>query len=237
MIDPLIKILKTRLGDRVEILYFMDDLKASMDSVETARTVHDIVKRYTNAVGMVINNKKSAIHLKVETLLPLSLQEIPRLDEMTYKYLGFEMKKGEVERKEMMRKLEERIREKLEELTKMVETFESKNWIQFINQNVMSVVRFYSGPVKFTLGWLDRTDQMIRQHLTQQGLLMKRGMATSRLSMSPDDMGLGLKSCVGVYLLELVRLLLQYKWGTIFRQEWFWRMEELTKRNNKGVWL
>ena len=39
-----------------------------------------------------------------------------------------------------------------------------------------------------------------------------------------------------VYLIELVRLLLQYKWGTIFRIEWFWRMEELTKRNGKCVW-
>ena len=55
--------------------------------------------------------------------------------------------------------------------------------------------------------------------------------------MDPDDMGLGLKSCVAVYLLELVRLFLQYKWGTIFRSEWFWRMEELTKRNGKGVWM
>ena len=55
--------------------------------------------------------------------------------------------------------------------------------------------------------------------------------------MSLDDMGFGLKSSVSVYLLELVRLLLQYKWGTIFRQEWFWRMEELTKRNGKGAWV
>ena len=61
------------------------------------------------------------------------------------------------------------------------ESFESKNRIHFINQNVMSVVRFFSGPVKFTLGWLDRIDRMIRRHLTQQGMLMKRGMATSRL--------------------------------------------------------
>ena len=77
---------------------------------------------------------------------------------------------------------------------------------------------------------------MIRQHLTRRGMQMKRGMATSRLYMSPDDMGIGLKSCVAVYLLELVRFLLQYKWGTFFRQEWFWRMEELIKRNGKGVW-
>ena len=55
--------------------------------------------------------------------------------------------------------------------------------------------------------------------------------------MRLDDMGIGLKSCVAVYLLELIRLLLQYKWGTIFRQERFWRMEELTRRNGKGAWL
>ena len=68
-------------------------------------------------------------------------------------------------------------------------------------------------PIKFTLGWLDRVDKMIRQHLTGQGMLMKRGMATSRLYMKPDYMGVWLKSCVAVYLLEVVRILLQYKWG------------------------
>ena len=71
---------------------------------------------------------------------------------MTYKYLGFEMKNGEVDRKDIMEKLEERILLKLEEPTKRVEVFETRNWIHFINQNVMSVIRFYSGPVKFTLG-------------------------------------------------------------------------------------
>ena len=90
------------------------------------------------------------------------------------------------------------------------------------------MVRFYSGPVKFALEWLERVDRMIRQHLTQQKMLMKRGMETSRLYISHDDMGMWLKSCVAVYLLELVRLLLQYKWGTIFESEWFWMVEELT---------
>ena len=42
---------------------------------------------------------------------------------------------------------------------------------------------------------------------------------------------------MAVYLVELVRILLQYKWGTIFRHEWFWRMKELTKRNGKGIWI
>ena len=113
MIDPLIKVMKTRLGDRVEIIYYMDDLKASTDNVETARAVHVIVKKYSLSVGMVINNKKSAIQMDVDTPLPEPLQEIPRMDDVTYKYLGFEMRKGEVERKEMMNKLEERIKEKL----------------------------------------------------------------------------------------------------------------------------
>ena len=35
----------------------------------------------------------------------------PRMDETIFKYLCFEMKKGEVERKEMMSKLKERARE------------------------------------------------------------------------------------------------------------------------------
>ena len=111
-------------------------------------------------------------------------------------------------KKMMMKRLEDRIKEKLEEPTKRIEIFESRNWVQYVNQNIMSVVRFLSGPVKFTLGWLDRIDKMIRQHLTQQGMMMKRGMATSRLNMKPDDMGFCLKSCVGVYLLELTRILL-----------------------------
>ena len=62
-------------------------------------------------------------------------------------------------------------------------------------------------------------------------------METSRLYVKPDDTGIGLKNCVAVYLLEFVRILLQYKWGTIFKSEWFLRMEETTKRNGKGVWL
>ena len=56
---------------------------------------------------MVINNKKSAIQLNTETQLPPSLQDIPRLDETAYSFLGFEMKKGDVDREQMMRKLEE----------------------------------------------------------------------------------------------------------------------------------
>ena len=52
----------------------------------------------------------------------------------------------------MMKKIEERIREKLEEPTEVVELFETENRIQFIDQNVMSVVRFFSGPVKFAIG-------------------------------------------------------------------------------------
>ena len=128
----------------------------------------------------------------------------------------------------MMGRQEEKIKEKLKEPTWTVDVFEARNWIRFINQKVMSVIRFFSGPVKFAIGWLDKIDMMIRQHLTSQGSLMKRGMATSRLYMNHDDMGLGLKSCIGVYPLQLGRVLIRYKWGTIFGSEWFWRMEEMT---------
>ena len=65
----------------------MDDLKASTTSIESAQRIHKIVKEYASSVGMVINAKKSAIQLSVETPLPEPLQEIPRMDEITYKYL------------------------------------------------------------------------------------------------------------------------------------------------------
>ena len=52
-------------------------------------------------------------------------EETLRMDETTYKYLGFEMKNGDVDRKEMMAKLEEWIREKLDEPSKRVEVFET----------------------------------------------------------------------------------------------------------------
>ena len=79
--------------------------------------------------------------------LPRSLQDIPRLDEATYRYLGFETIKGEVDRDQMMAKLEERTREKLEQPANMVECFEARNLNQCINQNVMSVIWFFSGHV------------------------------------------------------------------------------------------
>ena len=77
MIDPLIKILKRGVGDETEILYYMDDLKASMSSIGTAEKVHETVKRFAEAVGMVVNNKKCAIQLNVERPIPESLQDIP----------------------------------------------------------------------------------------------------------------------------------------------------------------
>ena len=70
MIDPLIKIIKTKLGDQVEVLYYMDDLKASTTSIRNAEQVHAMVKMYAQSVGMVINSKKSAIQLSFETHLP-----------------------------------------------------------------------------------------------------------------------------------------------------------------------
>ena len=64
------------------------------------------------------------------------------MDDMTHKYLGFEMKKGEVERKEMMKRLEERIDEKLKEPTQRVEVFEARNRIHAMKTKTL---RAWSG--------------------------------------------------------------------------------------------
>ena len=154
---------------------------------------------------------------------------------MMYKYLGFEMKKGEVDRKEMAKRPEEWKWVKLEDPTRRAETFEARNWTMHLNQNTMGVVRFFSGPVKFTLGWLDRIYKLIRQHLTKP-----RDADEARHGDKPPlhearGHSLRIEELLAVYLVELVRLLLQYKWGTIFRQEWFWRMDRSSKRNCDGV--
>ena len=73
MIDPLIKILKRRVGDGAEILYYLNGLKASMTSLGIAQMVHKTEKKYAASVGMVINTKKSAIQLNIKTPLPESL--------------------------------------------------------------------------------------------------------------------------------------------------------------------
>ena len=69
---------------------------------------------------MAINNKKNAIQISIDIPIPKSLQEIPRLDETTHKYLGFEMNRGEVELKEMLERLEGRNKEKLDGQNKRV---------------------------------------------------------------------------------------------------------------------
>ena len=48
-----------------------------MSSIGTAEKVHETVKRFAEAVGMVVNNKKCAIQLNVERPIPESLQDIP----------------------------------------------------------------------------------------------------------------------------------------------------------------
>ena len=75
------------------------------------------------------------------------------MDATTYKHIEFEMRKGEVERNETMRRLEERIL-KHEEPTMRVDVFEAINWIHFIDESVMSVVRFHRGPSSSPSGCL-----------------------------------------------------------------------------------
>ena len=90
MIDPLIKIIKRSLGDRVEVRYFMDDLKASTTNIEAAQAVHETVK-FAACVVMVVNNKKNTIKLNAETPTPC-LSGAYRGLMIRRRYLGFEMK-------------------------------------------------------------------------------------------------------------------------------------------------
>ena len=113
------------------------------------------MKKYSASVGMVIS-KKSAIQLSVEAPLPQSLQDIPRFDVTTNKYQMFEMKKGEIEGKEMMDKLEERIEDRQEEPTRRVEMFMSRNWIQLREQECDECGPVLQWTRQVHPRWLDR---------------------------------------------------------------------------------
>ena len=90
IIEPFIKVLREGVDERPERLYSINDLNASSMKTDTTQTIHQLAKKFTAAVGMVIKNKKSDIKLSIETPLPNSLQDIPRIDETTYKYFGYE---------------------------------------------------------------------------------------------------------------------------------------------------
>ena len=84
----------------------------------------------------------------------------------------------------------------------------------------------------FSFGRLDRVDTLFRHHIKKK-VMLKRRMSASRLFTSPNSIDITIS--VGVDLLELVRLLIKFKWGTIFLQELLWRMDGITKRNGIGV--
>ena len=84
MIDPLIKIIKRMVGDGADsLLHGRPESICHVDG-DSADCPRD-GEEYSASVGIVFNHKKSANQLNVETLLPESLQDIPRLDEVTYK--------------------------------------------------------------------------------------------------------------------------------------------------------
>ena len=101
---------------------------------QLAEIVRDSVKTHCESVGIVIKMRRVPSISTSRPCFPQSLRDIPVMDETTYKYLGFEMKNGEVTRTEMVRKHEERTTEKLEEPTPRVDVFDARNRVHFINQ-------------------------------------------------------------------------------------------------------
>ena len=81
--------------------------------------------------------------------------------------------------------------------------FEARNRIHFIYRNITNVVRFYSGPIKFTLLWLDGIDKMVGQHPTTRDADEERN-GDKPPPHEARKHGDGLNSCVGICLLELL---------------------------------
>ena len=90
MIDPLIKILKKSVGDETEVLNSMDDMKASTSSIE--RHKQSMSPRSDMHSLLELSSTRRAPSSSQSRRPSTSLSRTSKMDETTYKYLGFEMK-------------------------------------------------------------------------------------------------------------------------------------------------
>ena len=75
-VDPLIKMLKKKHGENIEMMHYRDDLKIRINNIETRKEVYEKIKRMRRGTGMVLNIKKSGIDVEEENHTE-ELQELP----------------------------------------------------------------------------------------------------------------------------------------------------------------
>ena len=91
MIDPIIKLLNGRVGIERES-YYIDGLKESTDSIATAQRAHEPVKQFAQQLLEWSSTIRRAPSRWTWRPKPEPIQEIPEMDEVRDKYLGFEIK-------------------------------------------------------------------------------------------------------------------------------------------------
>ena len=150
----------------------MDDLKIYINENEDIEKIDNKIISLYNNIGMKINEKKSgyAIHGNIEAPKNI-IDKYPRVTkENKYKYLG--MKIYEVnENIENENFILEKIIKSINEIKKL-ET-NNKTLIKCINTRIMSQLRYFIGPIIFSVNCLNKIDGLIRKMLFEMDFIKK----------------------------------------------------------------
>ena len=142
----------------------MDDLKVYINEEEDIERIDKkIIQLYSN-IGMRINEKKSGYVVHRNVIAPQSIKEkYPEVTEDNkYKYMSlqiYEVNKDKFNEEFIISKITKNIKE----IKKL--DLNNKTKIKCINTQLISLIRYFIGPIIFSIGCLIKIDTLIRKAL------------------------------------------------------------------------
>ena len=177
--DSVVALIQTKSQEKINHLMYIDDIKLFAKNEKELETLIQIVRTYSQDIGMELSIEKCAMFvMKIGKRHLMDEMELPNQDKIrtlrekeTYKYLGIleadtvkQVKKKEKIKKEYFRRTRNLLQTKLY----------SRNLIKGINSWAVSLVR-YSGPfLKWTREELKRVEQKTRKLMTMHKALYSR---------------------------------------------------------------
>ena len=153
---------------------------------------------------MKINEKESGYAVHGNIIAPQSIKEKhPEVTEDNkYKYLGlqiYEVNKDKFNEEFIISK----ITKSIEEIKKL--DLNNKTTIKCINTQIMSLIRYFIGPIIFSIGCLNKVDTLIRKALYEMDY-MKKYQCGQRLYLKEDYLGGSLISARDMHLKTLINI-------------------------------
>ena len=165
-------------GKRINHLLFMDDLKIYSNSREGLESLVEVVRKFSEDIGMEFGIKKCAVltieagkRVECEGIELPDGSKIQDVDEEGYKYLGV-LEGAEI----MVREMKEKVRkEYLRRVTLVAKSrLSAGNLMKAVNVWAVSVVRYTAGILDWTKGELEKMDVKTRKILKHLRRLRQR---------------------------------------------------------------